>query len=401
MKSKLRVILASLLLVVGVGLIGTVVYANNAATRLPVFSPNTMLDALWHTYKVNNLESSTGRTIDKSRDNLTTSEGEGYTLLRAVWEDDHATFDQSLTFTNDNLRHKTGDGLFAWQFGKRADGSYGILTDQGGNNTASDGDEDIALSLVFASQRWQQQSYLDQARTTISDIWKHEVITINGQPVLVANNLEPSDPTSVIVNPSYFSPAAYRIFAKVDPSHNWTALANNSYTVLNQINATTNLGKSSGLTPDWISLRRSDGAVMPAPSTNLTTEYGYDAMRTPFRVALDYEWFKTSAAKTELTTLGATLKDQWQSTGKLAAVYNHDGSINQNYESPAVYGGDSAYFKIVDTGDYDKLYQTKLKSLYNADTQSWTHTMSYYDDNWAWFGLALHENFLVNLAPTS
>jgi endo-1,4-beta-D-glucanase Y len=398
--SSLRGIIAGVLITLSIVLVATVIYENYGKTRQPVFAANTMLDALWHTYKVNNLEAGTGRTIDKSRSNLTTSEGEGYTMLRAVWEADRTTFDQSLLFTNNNLRHKSGDSLFAWQFGKRSNGSYGILADQGGNNTASDGDEDIALALVFASQRWQNQSYLDQARVTIKDIWKNEVITVGNRPLLVADNLEAgSSNTKMIVNPSYFSPASYRIFAKVDPNNNWTGLANSTYGWLASINSSSSLGSSSGLTPDWITVDRSNGSIMPPPGTNLTTQYGYDAMRTPFRLGLDYIWFNTAAAKTAITNLGPVLKKDWQANGKLPAIYNHDGTVNQGYESAAIYGGDSSYFKLVDTADYDKYYTTKLRTLYSADTQSWSQNMSYYDDNWAWFGLALHENFLVNLAP--
>ncbi len=288
-----RIVIAIGLIVIGLGLIGSVGYVNYGQNRQPVFAANTMLDALWHSYKVNNLEASTGRTIDKSRDNLTTSEGEGYTMLRAVWEDDRVTFDQSLKFTNENLRHKSGDSLFAWQFGKRADGSYGVLTAVGGNNTASDGDGDIALALVFASQRWQEQSYLSQARTTIDDIYKYDVVTVKGVSVLAADNLEATSTANIIVNPSYFSPASYRVFAKVDKNHDWTGLANSSYAWLSKINQATSLGTSSGLTPDWISIDRASGAILPPPGTNLTTQYGYDAMRTPFRLALDYNWFES------------------------------------------------------------------------------------------------------------
>jgi endo-1,4-beta-D-glucanase Y len=397
--NRLRIGSGIIFVFFGLSIIAGVSYINLARTRQPVFAANTMLDALWHTYKVNNLEASTGRTIDKSRDNLTTSEGESYTMLRAVWEDDRATFDKSLTFTNQNLRHKSGDALFAWQFGKRSDGTYGILTSQGGNNTAADGDQDIALALIFASQRWQNQGYLDQARTTVGDIWKHEVIGIGTQPIILADNLEAGSTGSVIVNPSYFSPAAYRIFAKIDSSHNWVGLADSSYTWLNRIAAAPALGTSSGLPPDWVSINRTSGAISAPPGPNLTTEYGYDAMRTTWHLALDYQWFKTPMAKTLITKLGAPLGQAWKQDGKLAAIINHDGTINQSYESPAIYGGDSGYFNVVDTGSYEAYFQTKLKTLYDANTQSWAHPMSYYDDNWAWFGLALHEKFLINLAP--
>ena len=210
--SIIRRSIAGTLVIAGIILIGAVAYSNTIRVQQPIFSRNYVLSTIWDAYKKEFIEPSSGRTLDKQRDNLTTSEAESYTLLRAVWQDDRPTFDRSLTFTKDVLGRKT-DALFAWQFGKLPSGGYGVLTDQGGNNTAADADGDIALALIFGSQRWEDQKYLTQAKAVINDMWNQEVITVNGKPLVVANNLEKANPDSVIVNPSYFSPAAYRIFA--------------------------------------------------------------------------------------------------------------------------------------------------------------------------------------------
>ncbi len=65
-------------------------------------------------------------------------------------------------------------------------------------------------------------------------MWQKEVVFINNKPVLVSNDLERNKTDKVIVNPSYFAPYAYKIFAKVDPSHNWNGLADNSYQILKE-----------------------------------------------------------------------------------------------------------------------------------------------------------------------
>ena len=122
--------------------------------RSIAFSPNTMLNALWQDYKKEYVENGTFRTIDRDRNNVTTSEGQSYTMLRAVWVGDKPTFDGAWGWTRTNLA-RPNDHLFSWLYGKKADGTYGILTDQGGNNTASDADSDIALALVMAYSRWQ------------------------------------------------------------------------------------------------------------------------------------------------------------------------------------------------------------------------------------------------------
>jgi endoglucanase len=46
-----------------------------------------------------------------------------------------------------------------------------------------------------------------------------------------------------------------------------------------------------------------------------------------------------------------------------------------------------------------EIYEKKLSILYNSGNMSWRTPLSYYDTNWAWFGLALYHDMLVNLSP--
>lgn len=386
------------MLLIGLVVAGTVTYVNRPKREVPlVFSKDRMLAELWNTYKRNYLEASSGRTLDKQRDNLTTSEGQGYTMLRAVWQDDKDTFAKSWAFTHNNLK-RPDDHLSAWMFGRHADGSYGVLTEKGGNNTASDGDTDTALALVFAANRWQQADYLDRAKEMINDVWSQEVVTVAGKPVLTANNLEKDSKKSVVVNPSYFSPYAYRIFAGLDKQHDWTGLAANSYNILNQsVHAPLDTSRSANLVPDWVFIDRQTGAITPSGKPELSTNYGYDALRSPWRVALDEQWFHSPEAKHTLQQF-KFLSDAWNANHSLKAVYAHDGKVVGNYESPAMYGGSIGYFMVTDKPAADALYTEKLRTLYDPNKQSWKQDLSYYDDNWAWFGLALHDGALPNLA---
>src|ERR1700710_1317714 len=126
-----------------------VIYRNSGKSNVPlVFTPEQILNSTWLNYKTEYLEPTTSRTLDKQNNNITTSEGESYTMLRSVWLGDKSTFDNSWSFTRDNMQHKN-DALFSWLYGKQQDGSFGVLTAQGGTASASDADSDIALSLVF------------------------------------------------------------------------------------------------------------------------------------------------------------------------------------------------------------------------------------------------------------
>ena len=379
---------------------GVVIYTNSGKSNVPlVFTPEQILNSTWLNYKTEYLEPSTSRTLDKQRNNITTSEGESYTMLRAVWLGDKTTFDSSWTWTKDNLQHKTGDKLFAWLFGQQSGSTYGILTAQGGNTTASDADTDIALSLVFAYSRWQDPQYLGDARSVITDIWNNDVVVVNGTPYMSADNLEKSSTNpNVAINVSYFNPAAYRIFAQVDPAHPWQQLVDSSYALLGRtISSPLDKSKSAGLPPDWIEMNRTSGALgAPTGSTTNTTNFGFDALRVPWRIALDAAWFKDPRANATLQSL-SFLGTEWKANGSVAGTYGHDGSVEVSAESPSMYGGTIGYFMKEDPADAASVYQNKLESLYDPGKNGWKDTLSYYDDNWAWFGIALYNDLLPNL----
>jgi endoglucanase len=312
---------------------------------------------------------------------------------------DQATFDSSYKWTNDALKHQN-DHLFSWKFGQRNNKSYGVLTDQGGQNSASDADSDIALALLFAHEKWNNQYYLDEAKAIINDIWKNEVVTIQGKPILAANDVERQSSSRTIVNPSYFSPYSYRLFALVDPEHNWLGVVDSSYDILTR-SASMKLDRSESadLPPDWIQINRQTAEISAVGNGSLTTNYSYDALRIPWRIALDWKWYQEPRAKTFLDSL-SFFKDQWETNKAVGTTYGHDGAADQINETPAMYGGLIGYFMVSDEADAKEVYQQKLQILFNPDTNAWEKTLSYYDDNWAWFGIALYNDNLPNLGAT-
>lgn len=359
-----------------------------------IFSTNRMLLELWSTYKRSILEPGSLRALDKSQNNITTSEGQSYTMLRAVWIDDQETFRRTWQWTKDNMQRS--DHLMAWKFGEIEKGKYGIQTAAGGNNTATDGDTDIAFALLMAAERWKEPLYLYDAQDMLASIWEKEVVVVGSKPILAANDIERLNKESILVNPSYLSPYAYKVFAKVDPAHDWLALANSSYDILFAASDTPlDKKKSVGLTPNWIRINRITGQIKPASA--LDSNYGYDAFRTPWRMALDWVWNKDTRAK-QMLGKHDFLADEWRANGSLKSVYSHNGeTIAGDQAPPAAYGANLAYFMIEEPALAKNIYETKLLTLYNADTQSWRAPLNYYDDNWAWFGIALYENNLPNL----
>ncbi len=399
MTKKFLIRFAAVLLVVA-GLSIAAVAAFRSTEKVDqnlVFADRTLLSGLWDSYKKEYWESSTGRTLDKQQNDITTSEGQSYTMMRAVWQGDQATFDKSWAWTKEQLQRD--DNLFAWRWGQKADGTYGVLTDQGGQNSASDADSDIAVALMMAASKWQSKSYLDEAKTLIPSIWEEEVITVAGKPYLASNNLEKDSQQDAIINPSYISPYAYRLFAKVDKENDWTALVDSSYELLNKsIDENLDKTSSSKLPPDWIAMNKETGEINAiADNENLTTNYSFDAMRTPWRLALDYKWYKEPRAKETLSKM-SFLDKQWQDNGKIYSTYSHDGQTVKTDEVAEGYATALAYFAVVKPDVAKDIYDKKLKTLYNQNTNSWSQDMTYYGDNWAWLGIALYDNKLDNLA---
>jgi len=361
-----------------------------------IFAPNTLLAGTWNSYKEEYWEAETGRTLDKQQDDITTSEGQSYTMMRAVWMSDKPTFDKSWAWTKEQLQRE--DSLFSWRWGKKSDGTYGVLTDVNGQNSASDADGDIALALLMAASRWQQESYLKEAKTLISSIYENEVVTVADVPYLASNNLEKGSASPIVMNPSYLSPAAYREFAKVDTAHDWNAVVDSSYSLIERsVDEKLNVSESVGLPPDWVLMDRTTGALSAPSVSGLTTDYGYDAMRTPWRIALDYNWNKDDRSKDILEKM-SFLGKQWKDTGKLYSTYSHDGKVVKQDEVAESYGTALAYFDVVDPEAGKAIYDQKIKTLYDQNKNDWDQPITYYAANWVWFGIALHENQLPNLA---
>lgn len=359
----------------------------------PVFSSSRMLLELWNAYKKNNLEQSTLRTLDKQQNNITTSQSQAYTMMRAVWMDDQATFERSWQWTKDNLQQ--ANYSMASRFGQLESGRYGVIDTTG----HADADTDIAYALLMGSSRWKEPRYLWDARPIVDAIWQNYAVNVRGRPVLLATTA-PADRRANLVNVSYLSPYAYRIFANVRPQRNWTGLLDNSYDMLATAGtATINGRRGSGVTPDWLSINRQTGTWGASPNAAQTTAFNGTAMRTVWKMALEWHWHREARALRVLAGYTRTLNAQGGQLPKLAAAYDHQGRVSNAGPTPATYGLLMGYYVVRSPEAARMLYEEKLRPLYDADKQSWKSPLSYWDDTWVWFGVALQSNNITNLTP--
>jgi endo-1,4-beta-D-glucanase Y len=215
-----------------------------------------------------------GRVVRPENANDTVSEGIAYGMLIGVYMNDRSMFDQLWSYAKS---HFDGNGLMNW----RIDAGGGTV----GSGSATDADADMAWALAMASVQW-GGSYAADATTLINNIWSHEVEA--GSLVLKpGDNFGGSSQT----NPSYFTPSYYKTFSKFS-SQNWQGVTNKSYEILAAASG------AYGLVPNWVN---SSGAGMNGPNNDTNGPYfGYDAARTPFRIALDYCQTGEPRAKTYL-----------------------------------------------------------------------------------------------------
>lgn len=363
---------------------------------------NQALCKTWYAYKYKFIQGD-GRVIDHKAKAVTTSEGQAYAMLRAVWVNDKATFDTVWRWTQDNLRQRN-DALLAWQWGQAGEQSppknpnlapwaWGMLD----ATSASDADIDAALALLLAYQRWGDVAYLNQAKAMAQGIWQTQVVSSQVGPVLLAGDWYTAHqaanngamPDWVTLNPSYFAPYAYREFAKLDPdpTHDWLGLANTSYTLLRGL-----LKQSpTGLYPDWVDFRRSTGEfrwVSQADPANKRNDFGYDAIRVYWRLSVDALVYHQQQAWPLLTPGLKTLEQYVAAKKRLPGPLSYTGGERALLDSEALVG--TLYpLALAKQPAFGQQLGQQWVAGHLAPYLLWLPDTDYYANNWYWFGLAL------------
>jgi endo-1,4-beta-D-glucanase Y len=293
--------------------------------------------------------SSQGCSADGS---CTVSEGIGYGMLIMVYTDNATNknqpkFDKLWAYYQ---HFADGNGVMKWL----VDGCNSAKADGG----ATDSEMDVALALVMAWKQWKSETYLIAAKDLLTKIWNSEV---DGGKLL-----KPGDLWGSPYNPSYFAIGALRVFASVDPAHDWNTVANNSLALIKK-----NQNATTGLNSDWC-----DGSGTPQDKNGSgNNKFGYDAARTPWRVLLDYLWFGTSDSKQALTKINQWIMPKAKAPRLIRAEYNLDGSTTVTTWTNSLYMGALALPGMVD--------DTADTWNQNALTQvSATAEENYYQDSW-------------------
>ncbi|MBR4689256.1 MAG: T9SS type A sorting domain-containing protein [Bacteroidales bacterium] len=238
-------------------------------------------------------ESADGRygRIRFDDDKFTVSEGIGYGMLIYVYMTSETNdlcqerFDKLYAYYK---RWSNGNGVMNWKIeGFESVNSY---------NGATDADLDVALALCLAAKQWGSSDnyvYAEEAEKLLDAIYKKEVGShyIKGEERILIN---PGDSWTSVANPCYFTLASIGVFAQAQTqlefstTHDWKTVYDDSHIYLT-------LAQRNGLWPNWSNWDGTPCDRSPYDTTSM--DYGWDACRTPWRVAWDYLWYGSESSK--------------------------------------------------------------------------------------------------------
>ncbi len=246
--------------------------------------------------------------VSDVKNNDVRTEGQSYGLMVAVQMDRKDIFDRIWRWTKKYMQHQDGarKGYFAWSC--KTDGT------RNADGAASDGELYFITSLLFASNRWGNDTginYKAEAQNILNSIMPKELSEEESRAILppfLRNNdtikitkssMYLIDPDTKLItftpdgfgqkftDPSYHIPAFYEVWAKYADDGRadyWRECAKKSREFLHKA-----IDKKTGLNPDICNY---DGTPLPdfGGRRNAGNNFHFDSWRVPMNIALDYEW---------------------------------------------------------------------------------------------------------------
>lgn len=222
--------------------------------------------------------------ISDIKNNDVRTEGMSYGMMIAVQYDKKEMFDRLWRWCVKYMQHRDGprEGYFAWSC--KIDGS------RNSQGSASDGELYYVTALIFASNRWGNNTgidYLKEAQYILDcamtkDGTDNAINFINMDHKLIT--FVPDVRGGSFSDPSYHVPAFYEVWAHWANdcrSELWRECAERSRAYLH-----TTVHPETGLNPDYSEY---DGS--PKVTGRIIGEqFRFDSWRVPMNIALDYSW---------------------------------------------------------------------------------------------------------------
>jgi len=318
-------------------------------------------------------------SIQNQTDTSCVSEGQGYGMLIEV-----------LMAGYESQSKEIFDGLFRYVRAHPSDKSpYLMAWVQDSSNksldrsTASDGDLDIAYSLLLADKQWGSHgkvNYLQEALKTIKAIHDQE-INPKTYSVLLSNysvnSGEDKTDDRFDTRSSDFMPLNFKAFAKASHDPFWNEVVNHNYSLFNRMQD--NYSPDAGLVPDFILHTEKGGR--PAYPNYLENKndgsYFYNACRVPWRLGMDYIIQGDSRAYTFLSKINTWIQGTTSlKPENLSAGYTLDGDDIKGQDFEAL----SFVCPFGVSAMIDPKNQIWLNRIWDYSNNFDIHEMDYYDN---------------------
>lgn len=383
---------------------------------------NKVLDKTWNGLKKRNIEPYENGNVGPGLVHRpkseypgdAVSEAVGYGMLVALYANDQETFNKIWSAANKDMWNGSYYDWHLLPSGKKEGGA------------ATDAEEDVILSLVFADKlvqagKWQAytdpsgKTYLEHAKKMMGKMWETEQITSQGTLAPGAGWGGES-----FVNVGYFSPAWYKIFAQYDPNHDWKKVVDRSYEIIGN-----SPGYALGMVPDWM---KPDGSPSGSLGYNAyfnAKAFFKDAIRILWRVAIDAIWFDEQRAKSFLQNSmkfinsigGAEAANFFQMDGQLLPAEDVwkdmvGGTITRHRRehSPLTISMWATAAMAVGTDDDKKAFSLEMAKFYDKDAdyfglavdpsgaeEDTLHNEMYFEQFLGWFGTSLMTGVFSNI----
>ena len=139
-------------------------------------------------------------------------------------------------------------------------------------SSASDGDMDIAYSLLLANAQWGSKgtiNYLNEAKSMIAAIMKQE-INHTSFSVLLSNAIEPDSKDYFDMRSSDFMPAHFKVFGNITNDSVWKKVVDKNYALFYFMQ--NKYSEDAGLLPDFI--QHINKVPKPSAANYLESKFG-------------------------------------------------------------------------------------------------------------------------------
>ncbi|WP_345949653.1 glycosyl hydrolase family 8 [Mucilaginibacter sp. PAMB04274] len=213
------------------------------------------------------------------------TEGLSYGMMIAVQLNKKEVFDRIWRWSKKYLQHQSGprEAYFAWSINPET-------LKRNSDGSASDGELYYITSLLFASNRWGNQTginYYQEARRILDDMWKkdgtgniYNLINVEHKQI----SFVPEGDGYQWTDPSYHLPAFYEVwamYAKDGHEKFYRDCADTSRAFLHRA-----CHPVTGLNADY-----TEFSGKPHSTRWMPPAFRYDSWRVPMNIAMDYVWF--------------------------------------------------------------------------------------------------------------